>query len=374
MPIEFNILPHPKKLLIAPLDWGLGHATRCIPLIQWLLQNGHQVTIAASGPVQQLLQQEFPEAQFIYLSGYHINYSRNKRWFNWTIAVQAPKILATIIKEHYWLKKVLKTSAFDAIISDNRFGLWSTSVPSVYITHQLQILTGSKMGNIIANSIHHWFIRCFHQCWVPDIQTTPGIAGILSHPQKSIAAVKYIGTLSRFEPVQQLAFKYNLLVLISGPEPQRSVFEQLICTQLKGYKGNVLLVRGLPANAHLSSKALLQQYGLENEPIEIENHLPAAALSKAIQSAKYIICRSGYTTVMDLIRLKKTALMVPTPGQTEQEYLAKHLQQQGIFKHTQQAQLQLLKDMDGLQAFVPTFPDAPMDLYKNCLAQFVDSL
>jgi len=205
----FNKKKDCKRVLVAPLDWGLGHATRCIPIIYELLEQGCSVIIAASGPTEILLKKEFPELIFLPLKGYAVRYSKKKSWLPLTIFFQIPSIITSICYEHCWLKKIVKEKDIDLVISDNRFGLYHATIPSVYITHQLLIKTGDRFTENIAQQIHFHFIKKFTQCWVPDAEENNNLAGELSHPKKHPDNIKYIGPLSRFEKKKRL--KKNMI-------------------------------------------------------------------------------------------------------------------------------------------------------------------
>ncbi len=362
-------MPKPFKLLIAPLDWGLGHATRIIPLIKCLLAESCEVIIAAGGEIGQLLQKEFPELTFLPLKGYKIKYTNQKKWLPLKITLQSPGILFSIIREHQWLKKVVKKYAINAVISDNRFGLYHSHIPSVYITHQVLIKTGNKFTGNIATKLHCWFIKKYTKCWVPDFEGPNNIAGELSHPPKVPNNIEYIGCLSRFEKTANSENKYEVLILLSGPEPQRTIFENLLLAQLSKYSGEVLFVRGMPG----ASKNSIIQHATDTN-IRIENHLGAAELSFAIQHAKMVICRSGYTTVMDLIKLQKKAIMVPTPGQPEQEYLAEYLYQRELFYSIKQEDFSLERDLEKASNFSFLTRKYEMEQYQKVVHQFVEGL
>jgi uncharacterized protein (TIGR00661 family) len=363
---KFNSSVRKSRVLIAPLDWGLGHATRCIPVIQELLANDCEVIVAAENATKSLLQNEFPQLHFLSLDGYGIQYSRTSSLFPLKILMQFPKLFFSVYKEHRWLKKAVKDHEFDAVISDNRFGLYTSAVPCIYITHQLLIKTGSNFTEKIAQKIHYYFIKKYKGCWVPDFDGTVNVAGELSHPQKKLSNIIYLGCLSRFEKKLTTEKKYELIVLISGPEPQRTIFENLLLDQLQEYKSSVLLVRGLP-----NVSAVKQTI---NEQIKIVNHLSSDELSAAIQQSNYVISRSGYTTVMDLIKLQQKAIFVPTPGQTEQEYLAKHLAKQKIFFYAEQKKFLLADVIKQAEKISFTIPEFDMSQYKKVIQQFVESI
>jgi UDP-N-acetylglucosamine transferase subunit ALG13 len=354
---EFNI-----KILVAPLDWGLGHATRCIPLVKHLLSIGCTVVLAADGAQEKLLKLEFPELTIEHLEGYQINYAKNKRWFSFKIITQFPKILKAINKEHRWLKSIVTKHNINAIISDNRYGLWHPTLPVAFITHQLNIKTPVSWAEGLTRKYNYKFISRFSYCWVPDVEGYPNIAGELSHP-KSLPAipVKYLGGISRFGN-QNVAEEFDALVVISGPEPQRTLLEQKILKELQSYHGKLLLIRGLPGNAE------------EITPInntKIINHLPAKELALAFAKSKIIVSRSGYTTVMDILKLNKKSILIPTPGQTEQEYLAIHLQTQNWCMTVSQDEFDLQAALRAASKFPYQHSGIDMELYKEVLNDFI---
>ena len=355
-----------KRVLIAPLDWGLGHATRCIPIIYELLSQNIEVVIAADGATKKLLEKEFPKLEILYLRGYNVKYS-NKRWLlPITLLLQSPVILWRINREQQWLKQAVKTYQIDAIISDNRFGLYHTITPSIYITHQLTIKTGNRFTEWLAKKIHYFFINKYGACWVPDNEHSPTLAGELSHPKTlPLVPVVYIGPLTRFEKIS-VEREYDCMALISGPEPQRSIFEKIILEQLGYFNGKTLLIRGLPENEIALPEV--------NSNTTIKNHLKAADLNIAIEQSECIICRSGYTSVMDLVLLQKKAMLVATPAQTEQEYLATYLQQNHIFPSINQEQFNIKTAVEQCSNFTFTQPAFSKGQYKVVIQQWVSKI
>jgi len=242
--------------------------------------------------------------------------------------------------------------------------LHDPSVPGVYITHQLTIKTGNRFTQWLAQKIHYHFINKYNECWVPDTEGEVNLAGILSHPTHlPKIPVRYIGPLSRFEKIT-VEKKYELAVVISGPEPQRTIFEELLLKQLAIYQGKVLFVRGLPGNSTIKT----------NANIEMRDHLDAAQLNKAIQESGVIISRSGYTTVMDLVKLQKPAILIPTPGQTEQEYLAEYLMKEKMFYCIAQKDLSLKQDLQNVANFSVRSPISSMNKYVDSVKDFVNSI
>lgn len=311
-----------KRILLAPLDWGLGHATRCIPLISALVNQGHEVFVAGDGRIKTLLLQEFPEIPFLTLKGYEIHYSKTKIGLPFTIVRQIPKILKSVQYEHRWLNKMLHKYSFDVVISDNRYGLFHPQVHSVFITHQLLIKAPFHLIEQVLQKINYYFINKFDECWVPDREQPPYLAGELAHPSKlPKVSVKYIGPLSRLQRNGAANTGQHVLILLSGPEPQRSILEQKILQQVGNISSPVLLIRGVPGELAIPDVAT---------HVVVKNHLPAQELQRALSEASIVISRCGYSTVMDLMAVKKKSILIPTPGQTEQEYLARYLMQQNL--------------------------------------------
>lgn len=358
---------HQKAVLIAPLDWGLGHATRCIPIIKELQRYPLRIIIAGDGAVLALLKQEFPQLEFIPLPGYKIKYSKNKRWFLLRLLIQFPGVLYSLLREHRWLNKVKQELNLSAVISDNRFGLFNRSIVSVYITHQLSVKTGNKLSDKIATRIHQRCSKNYTQCWIPDFGIKKNLAGDLSRTVKLRHLDVYMGCLSRFEKKPGSEITMELLVVLSGPEPQRTIFEKLLLEQLKHFEGKALFVRGLP-----DSKDAPPDFIKDN--ITIKNHLASVDLNNAIEKSAIIISRSGYTTIMDLVKLGKKAILVPTPGQTEQEYLAHYLSQQKMFVTMPQESFDLSAALKQAQDFPFDIPRFDMNLYKEVIKQFAESL
>ncbi len=324
---EKPYLPGKKpRILVAPLDWGLGHATRCIPIIRELLSQHADVWLAGEGAQEHLLKTEFPELPFLHLPGYNMQYAKTAAGLIWKMIKQLPKIQRAIKEENRWLKKMIDEHDFDAVISDNRYGLYHSTIPCFFITHQLTIKSSlGRWTEKILQKRNYQYINRFKECWIPDLpasNNTITLAGELSHPaNKPNTPTRYIGLLSRFKQSDTAAKKNNLLIILSGPEPQRSILEEKIIKDISHYNGTATIVRGLPGTS-----SLIPSTGM----IQFFNHLPANEMNTAMQKAEYVISRSGYSTIMDIVVLQKTSILIPTPGQTEQEYLGKYLQENKI--------------------------------------------
>lgn len=327
--------------MISPLDWGLGHTTRCIPLIRFFLQHQFEVFVGAEGSASMLISQAFPDISILPLKGYRIKYSKQKAFFLTKLLLQLPRIQSAINYENKWLNKVIDEHNIDLVISDNRLGLYTKKAQTVFITHQLRIQSGINWLDALIQKINYHYINRFSECWVPDIKGDGNLAGALSHPEKlPKIPVKYIGWLSRFIKKEQPK-KYKFVVVLSGPEPQRTIFEKKIIQQENEFDGITAIVRGLPQGN--------ETLPFTNPLITCFNHLPADELSELMQQAELVISRSGYSTIMDLITIQQKAVLVPTPGQTEQEYLAKYLAEKKLFNTVSQERFSIKAIAEGIK-------------------------
>ena len=328
-------------MLVAPLDWGLGHTTRCIPLIQALLHQNFIILLATEGNSAALLSKEFPNITILPLDGYNISYASKKVLFNAKIFFQISKILRAIKHENKWLEQIIREYKIDIVISDNRYGLYNRGIKSIFITHQLAIETGNIFTNWIVQKLNYKLINKFDACWIPDEKAPNDLAGKLSNPNKlPTIPVNYIGALSRFKK-EDKDKNIDLLVLLSGPEPQRTILEKMMLEQMNELQCKMILIRGLPS---VEDKLISN-----NKAITIYNHLTADELSTTIQSSKIVVARSGYSTIMDLVSLQQKAILIPTPGQTEQEYLAKYLAEKKYFVAAKQSGFNLNKEIENLE-------------------------
>lgn len=299
-----------KKILLTPLDWGLGHAARCVPLVKKLqLQDNHFI-IACTPQQKQFLQQELKGVEYVDLFDYNIRYSTFlPLWIK--IFIQLPKLYFVVRKENNWLANYLQKNRVDVVISDNRFGFYNKSVESIFITHQLNIQAPAFKK--VINRINNSFIRNYNKCWIPDyVEKGKRLSGILSNGSNPLKTTEFIGHLSRFEKKEPQQKKYDVLILLSGTEPQRTLLEDKLVSVFLNTNYTIALVRGsvtprerkIPSNFFVIDVASSKQ------------------LQELFNSSDKIICRSGYSTLMDLYALGLKALLIPTPGQTEQEYLA----------------------------------------------------
>jgi uncharacterized protein (TIGR00661 family) len=343
----------------------LGHATRCIPVIYELLNQNTEVWLAGEGAQEILLKKEFPGLPFLSLPGYRVKYGRSRLGLIRTIFLQAPHILRSIRQENDWLKEVVKEYQFDAIISDNRYGLHHTNIPSVFITHQLNIKSPfGKWSERILQKRNYRLINHFTECWIPDEEKENGLAGQLSHPavMPSIP-VRYIGILSRLKKKNSEEKKNHLFISLSGPEPQRSLLENKIIHDIGHYNGTATIVRGLPGKTTLIPST---------NDIQFYNHLPSEELNKEMERAEYVISRSGYSSVMDIVTLGKRSILIPTPGQTEQEYLAEYLTEKKIAFCISQKKFDLQEALQKVSVFdYKTMHPADYSILSSTIISFL---
>jgi predicted glycosyltransferase len=298
-----------KRILVAPLDWGLGHGTRCIPIIHALLKRGAVPVIGADNGPLALLRSEFPQLEQVRIPGATIQYAKGQNQL-WSMARQFPQMIRSVRAESALFDRIRRDLRLDAVISDQRFGLRSPDLPSILITHQVFPFTPIAQGALRKLNLRH--IAKFHRCWIMDEASSPGLAGELSHGRTLPPNARYVGTVSRMSAESSAApVQHRIVAVISGPEPHRTLLDGLLTEQLQRISGQHLLVRGLPAHTER------EQAG----PVLRIPHMQGSELAQAMASAELIVSRSGYTTLMDLVALGRSALVIPTPGQPEQEYL-----------------------------------------------------
>ena len=331
-----------KRVLITPLDWGFGHATRCIPIINELLKRKCEVLIAGSGDSLKLLTAEFPSLEYFSIHGYNPVYPRSGSMV-WKMALQLPKFFKTIHAEHATIERLVRKKHIDLVISDNRYGCWSSLVPCIFITHQSNILMPQRFGWLqgMVRYLNASYMQKFTRCWVPDFPEPHNIAGDMISFGKSPTEIKidFIGTLSRFTPSAPKEKKYDITAIFSGPEPQRSVLENIVVPQLKASSLRYFIVRGSLSSANVPGSDHTVDFMTTND------------LQDIIESSEFILARSGFSTIMDLAALKKRAIFIPTPGQTEQQYLARRIMHSGIAFYVDQDQFDLAFAWKAAQEF-----------------------
>lgn len=325
---------------MAPLNWGLGHAARCIPIIKALQEFEFQPILGGDGASLNLLRKEFPSLDFYELPSSGVTYAKNPKFLKYKLLLQSPKIMRTVAAEKRCVVEIHRRENLHGIISDNRFGLRSDKVPSIYMSHQLNVLSGNT--SYLTTKAHRYLISKFDECWIPDFQTSD-LSGDLSKNSHPVKSAKFIGPLSRFTR-QKTDKKQDLIAILSGPEPQRSILEEKLRSEMKSFKGKAMIIQGLVGDK--------QHIRVEGN-VTIVNFMLHTELRDAIESSHLVVSRSGYSSIMDLHKLEAKVFFIPTPGQFEQEYLAGHLKNLGVANYTHQNNFTLddLKNNAPYQGF-----------------------
>ncbi len=330
-------MPARPKVLICPQHWGLGHVTRTIPVIRYFLSRQYQVLLASSGAGADLLRMEFPELRVIELPDYGMRYPFKNMYLN--MGLQLFQMHRAIVKEHFAIRRICREEGVGLIISDARLGASQKGIPSAIITHHLHFPLDNFLSEWMSDVWMRFFYMRFNQIWVPDVAGEINLSGALSHQFKS-AKHYFIGVLSRFKPMNA-DIRYDYAFVLSGPEPQRSLFEDILLKQMKMLgKVRCILIRGTKQSKPIQGGAP----GFEGE-LEIRDLISGDELNHVLCATDWIVCRSGYSSLLDLSVLRKKALVIPTPGQPEQEYLAKELTRKKLFYSTTQDLLDLSKDI-----------------------------
>ncbi len=316
------------NILICPLEWGLGHAGRMIPLAGKLLERHNNVFIGTGKEHQSFFRNELSGLNYIDFPGFSPAYSKYLPQYI-AVLLKTPLLFYHILAEHIRLKSIILKYKIDIVISDNRIGLWNRKIKSVYVTHQPVIPLPEKLKFLewIGIRFHRFFIRKYSFCFIPDLPGDINLSGRLTHNISLPENVRFIGILSRFSALPSSprdsgkGFPHNTLIL-SGPEPQRGILREKLVRLLEHTEPPTVILEGKPG---------LSAESVRSGNIISYNHLPSNEMKSILTGSEHIISRSGYTTVMELISLNCSALLVPTPGQTEQEYLAEYLSGKGWF-------------------------------------------
>jgi len=323
-----------KRILYTVLNWGLGHACESVPQIR-LLKTNNTVFLAAAGRAAVFLKSEFPALPFYNLPDHTVNYARNRILVIPKLIVHVPGLLLGLWREHRRVEQLVEELKIDAVISANRYGAYSIRVPSYFVTHQLRFkLPGIfSVFEIISEWFNRWYFRKYTRILILDEKGSENLSGDLSHSGRIIRHPKlhYIGIWTSIEK-QAILEDIDILAIISGPEPQREFFAEKIIEQLRTIPGKRIVVLGKP-------EAGQAEYVVDG--IEVSNFRSRSEINELLNRAKLVICRSGYASLAEFVALRKPALIIPTPGQTEQEYLASYLMKKGYFYSTKQSKLNL---------------------------------
>lgn len=341
-------------ILFGVQDWGLGHATRDLILLRALVSAGHRITIVSNGRALQMLRQELKgRCNFIPLKDLPKPLSRKALWFHIKMSLALPLVFHTYRRERQLVQRLRRTRNIDRIVSDTRYGLCCTEIPSFHLLHSLrQIVPGRprSLERMVESGQRH-LLRKGLRIIIPD-QLHNGLAGDLCHRVDCDWGdrLAYIGILSSLTPTPSET-DIDVFISISGAEPQRSIFERLVLAQMGDLNGRVVVALGRPEAATMVSR---------NGRITIYGYLNRAKQQEMMNRARLVVSRSGYTTLMELAELGKKALLIPTVGQSEQEYLAEYHEGRGHLHAVRQSEVRLAHDAaealtySGLPPMQPT--------------------
>ncbi len=360
---------HRFNVLVCPLNWGLGHAARCIPIILALQKRECYVIAAADGNAFELLKSELPELEVIRLKDVQISYGKNGMGVA-GLATKIPAAIKVLHNEHDEVSKIVATRNIHGIISDNRYGCFDMRIVSVIITHQLQPIV-PPLFKPFQTTVHKWItkrLKQFDQIWVPDIPHQAGLTGKLSTNTADLPK-REIGILSRLvlESEASAKVKLDAVAILGGPEPQRTEFEKLMLSQMAAlpqYK--FVILRGLPAH-HAANPSI-------HTNVQLIAHADTQEFSNIVMSARCVIARSGYSSIMDLIRLQKSACLVPTPRQTEQEYLAHRMESLRYFTTQSQSAFSLDHALESTTLHAPPPLSQIDDHLSSAIDEFITTM
>ncbi len=332
-------MTHPKTYLVCPLNWGLGHAARLMPIIHKLLNKSNQVILCGDGNALEYLKKEFPELNTITLRDISIHFSPKGSIINLLKII--PQLIYRVVYEHRAIKNIIKKYDVDIIISDNRYGLWNNKIHSIFITHQLMVKLPKPLSFFepVINKLVKTIINQYDECWIPDYpDLNNNLSGDLAHKFQVPSNSKYIGPCSHFSCLNNSTppkSSYDIVAIISGPEPARSDFENCIIKTIQKTNFKTLIIQGKPmivsSNTHHN--------------ITRVSSLPSSEIKGIIKNSKLIISRAGYSTIMDFDYLNIKAILIPTPGQTEQEYLAHYQSKNHFFCLQKNFNISFLKEI-----------------------------
>jgi len=329
-----------KVVLVAILDWGLGHASRMVPVIDGLLAQNVRVILTGSGASLTYLQKRYPQMESREMPSEEMRYGKSgaglallKR------ALHQPGINKI---QQAWIREIVAKEKINGIISDNLYGVYHHEIPSVIVTHQVGLLV-PVFKKAFDRKLAQWLDH-FTEVWVPDLPGAASLSGKMTENAFLRIPKIFVGNLSRLRSVASAKKDIALTALISGPEPQRSLFEKEVLKLMKKTPGRKVLIRGILGG---STEKIADMTDME-----VYDFLDDTALSEMIIRSEWVVCRSGYSTLCDLRVLGAKAVVVPTPQQPEQLYLARRGSEKGWFQSTEQ-QLISKAILEDRQKFIP---------------------
>lgn len=351
------------KVLVAPLDWGLGHATRCVPVVREFLRQGAAVELAVVNANASFFKEVFPDVPQHLAPSYGIVYPKHGYNMALWLVKNSAHLNMVMLREHAFAEQMVKKNGFDVLFSDNRFGFYSSKAYNVYMTHQRRIAFPQALSTFegVGQMWHSRIMKKFDEVWVPDLETAPGYAGNMSHVEHCPVPVKFVGPLSRFENSVQCKKDVNVVAVVSGVEPARTRFEEKLREALRKTPGKHVMILGKPSAGAKNWK---------EGNIEYFNHLPTDEFAKMVGRAEWVVSRGGYSTIMDMAVLGAKCICVPTPGQYEQIVLSKNLAQMGYVAKIDEDDLNE-KSLNGVFGMDVALPRPEK---QNLLSSAVNSL
>jgi len=345
------------KILFGVCSWGLGHATRDLPLIREMIKRGHKLTIVGRGRSLIFLEKELKEnCSYLDIPDYSSPYSK-RDLFVAKFVTYCPIYINEIVEEHTRIKKIIKRGGYERIISDNRFGIYDKYIPSFFISHQLRFIVPGRIKPLerATERFNYFFKRKFCKFLVPDYSQN-SLSGDLSHNLKYFKEdkIEYLGPLSDFKK-RETEEDIDYFISLSGPEPQRTLLEKKILRQVSSLTGKIIITLGKPEVYKEEMKG----------NIRIFTFLDRKRQEEIMNRSRLVITRPGYTTLMELALLRKKALLIPTPGQTEQIYLAKYHKEKGNFYSISQNKLNLSRDVEEAKRYSGINSNDKEDAVKN---------
>lgn len=331
------------RVLFGVCSWGLGHAVRDLPLIRKMIQAKHSVVVVGRGRSLQLIKDELGDKCSYYeIPDYSPVYSE-KNFSVPKFVARLPIYLNEIAKEHKKIEQLVSSNDYDRIISDSRFGVYHPGIPSFFIFHQLRFIAPGriKLFEKSTEGFNYLFKKNFCKFLVPDWEKD-SLSGDLSHNLHYFkkGKVEYLGPICDLRK-RDLPEDIDYFISISGPEPQRTILEKKIMDQLPSLKGKVVVTLGKPE----------ERIEKTHSNVKIFSYLNRKRQEEMMNRCRLVITRSGYTTIMELAALGKKALLIPTPGQTEQIYLAHYHTQRGNFYSVSQEKLNLARDVEKAEEY-----------------------
>ena len=298
---------HGQNILFSALNWGYGHVMRSLVLLKKLVKQGNKLYVVGTDEQITLFKTEGLEASYIHQEGYPFQFGGNGN-FSLDLFKNLSALKQHFVREQKNVEQLCADFAIDLVIADQSLGVFSRKVPSILITHQLNLPL--SWWEKPAQAFYNKQLKNFQQIWIPDQAPPNNLAGRLSETNRK--NVTYIGWLSRFTEIPKVDKQFDVGVLVTGPQPYAQQFFEEMCKRFENSPEKVFIIyNGTNLRTHKN--------------IVIFQHQATAEMAELLCSAKLLITRSGYSTLMDLYALGiRNVELHATPGQAEQLYLKKN--------------------------------------------------